>query len=44
MDSWVDYQRQLARSTVTDHGYEERVRAFLQEGAQIEVAHYLAER
>jgi MFS family permease len=44
VDSWVDYQRQLARSTVTDHEHEERVKAFLQAGAQLEVSHYLAER
>jgi hypothetical protein len=44
IDSWVEYQRQLARSTVADHEHEERVRAFLQDGARIEVSHYLAER
>ena len=44
VDSWVDYQRQLARSTVADHEHEEKVRAFLQDGVQIEIAHYLAER
>ena len=44
IDSWIEYQRQLARSTVADHEHEERVRAFLQPGAQIEVAHFLAER
>jgi quinol monooxygenase YgiN len=44
VDSWVDYQRQLTRSTVTDHAHEEHVRTFLQKGAQIEVSHYLAER
>ena len=44
VDSWVDYQRQLARSTVADHDYEERVRSFLQAGSEIQVSHYLAER
>jgi len=44
VDSWVDYQRQLARSTVADHEHEERIRSFLQAGDQIEVSHYLAER
>jgi MFS family permease/quinol monooxygenase YgiN len=44
VDSWVDYQRQLTRSTLADHAHEERVRAFLQPGAEIEVSHYLAER
>jgi MFS family permease len=44
VDSWVDYQRQLARSTVADHEHEERVKGFLQAGAQVEVSHYLAER
>jgi len=44
VDSWADYQRQLARSTVADHEHEERIRAFHQDGAQIEVSHYLAER
>jgi MFS family permease/quinol monooxygenase YgiN len=44
VDSWVDYQRQLARSTVADHGYEEQFRSFLQAGSAIEVSHYLAER
>jgi len=44
VDSWIDYQRQLTRSTVTDHEYEERIRAFLQDGARVEVSHYLAER
>lgn len=44
VDSWVEYQRQLARSTVTDHEHEERVRSFLQPGCQTEVSHYLAER
>jgi MFS family permease/quinol monooxygenase YgiN len=44
VDSWVDYQRQLARSTVADHEHEEQVRAFLQDGVGIEVSHYLAER
>ncbi len=44
VDSWVDYQRQLARSTVADHQHEERIREFLQDGARIEVSHYLAER
>jgi len=29
VDSWVDYQRQLARSTVADHEHEERIRSFL---------------
>jgi hypothetical protein len=40
----LEYQRQLARSTVADHEHEERVRSFLQSGAQIEISHYLAER
>jgi hypothetical protein len=44
VDSWVDYQRQLARSTVADHQDEEAFRAFLHAGARIEVSHYLAER
>jgi MFS family permease len=44
VDSWAEYQRQLARSTVAEHEHEERVRSFLQSGAQIEVSHYLAER
>jgi len=44
VDSWLEYQRQLARSTVADHEHEERVRSFLQSGAQIEISHYLAER
>ncbi len=44
VDSWVEYQRQLARSTVADHEHEEQFRAFLQAGAHIEVSHYLAER
>jgi hypothetical protein len=44
VDSWMEYQRQLTRSTVADHEHEERVRSFLQSGAQIEVSHYLAER
>jgi MFS family permease len=44
VDSWVDYQRQLARSTVADHEQEERVRTFLQDGERVEVSHYLAER
>jgi MFS family permease len=44
VDSWVDYQRQLARSTVADHGHEEKFRSFLQAGSEIEVSHYLAER
>jgi quinol monooxygenase YgiN len=44
IDSWIEYQRQLARSTVADHENEERVRAFVQPGVQIEVAHFLAER
>jgi quinol monooxygenase YgiN len=44
VDSWVDYQRQLARSTIADHEHEEQVRSFLQPGSQLEVSHYLAER
>jgi MFS family permease len=44
VDSWVDYQRQMARSTVTDHEQEERVKSFLQPGDQVEVSHFLAER
>jgi hypothetical protein len=44
VDSWVEYQRQLARSTVADHGHEEQFRSFLQAGSEIEVSHYLAER
>jgi MFS family permease len=44
VDSWVDYQRQLARSTVSDHQHEERFRSFLQAGARVQVSHYLAER
>jgi hypothetical protein len=44
VDSWIDYQRQLARSTVADHEHEERVKSFLQPGDQIEVSHFLAER
>jgi MFS family permease len=44
VDSWVDYQRQLARSTIADHEHEEQVRSFLQAGSAIEVSHYLAER
>jgi len=44
IDSWVDYQRQLGRSTVADHQHEERIKSFLQAGAQIQVSHYLAER
>jgi MFS family permease len=44
IDSWVDYQRQLARSTVADHQHEERIKSFLQDGAQVQVSHYLAER
>src|ERR1700739_1533145 len=35
VDSWVDYQRQLARSTVSDHDHEEKVRSFLQPGYEI---------
>jgi MFS family permease/quinol monooxygenase YgiN len=44
VDSWVDYQRQLTRSTIADHEHEEQVRSFLQPGCETEVSHYLAER
>lgn len=44
VDSWVDYQRQLGRSTVSDHQHEERFKSFLQAGAQVQLSHYLAER
>lgn len=44
VDSWIDYQRQLARRTVADHEHEARIRAFLQHGSQVQTSHYLAER
>jgi MFS family permease len=44
VDSWVEYQRQLARSTIADHEHEEQVRSFLQAGSEVELSHYLAER
>jgi len=44
VESWVDYQRQLMRSTVADRSAEDRLRAFQVTGIPIETAHYLAER
>ncbi|HEX7156812.1 MAG TPA: MFS transporter [Burkholderiaceae bacterium] len=44
VDSWADYQRQLARSTVADQSKEVRLRAFQEPGVPIETGHYLAER
>jgi len=44
VDSWIDYQRQLARSTVADQQREDALRSFQRAGEAIETAHYLAER
>lgn len=42
--SWADYLHQRARATVADQALEEQVRAFLQPGEAITMAHYIAER
>ena len=42
--SWAAYLHQRARATLADQEIEARVRAFLQPGHAVSVAHYLAER
>jgi MFS family permease len=42
--SWIDYQRQLTRSTLADRASEDRLRALHTDNRAIETAHYLAER
>jgi len=44
VDSWVEYQRQLQRSTLVDRDIEDRVRAFQRTNVPITVEHFLAER
>jgi len=44
VDSWIDYQRQLARRTVADQQAEARLAACQREAVPILTGHYLAER
>ncbi len=44
VDSWLEYQRHLARSTMADQQKELRLRAFQLEDVAIETVHFLAER
>ncbi|MEP7280742.1 MAG: MFS transporter [Rubrivivax sp.] len=44
VSSWADYLHQRARATLADHAIEERVRAFVADGAAVTTAHYIAER
>jgi len=44
VESWADYLHQRARTTVADHALEAEVRAFLAEGENVVMSHYIAER
>ncbi len=44
VESWVEYQRQLMRSTLVDRDIEDAARAFQQSGIPITTAYFLAER
>ena len=44
VESWVDYQRQLVRTTLVDRDIEDAVRVFQRPGTPITTAYFLAER
>jgi hypothetical protein len=44
VESWVEYQRQLMRTTLVDRDIEDAVRAFQRPGTPITTAYFLAER
>ena len=44
VESWADYLHQRARATVADHALEAEVRAFLADGENVVMSHYIAER
>jgi hypothetical protein len=44
VESWVEYQRQLMRSTLVDRDIEDEVRAHQRPGVAITTAYFLAER